>query len=127
MVAAAHAGWRGMAAGVLEATVAAMRTSAEDILAWLGPVIGPEVYEVGDEVMQRFVDQDARAAAAFRRKPNGRWLCDLYALARMRLQVLGVTQIYGSGFCTFTDKHRFFSYRRDGECGRMGTFIWLSS
>lgn len=127
VVAAAHAGWRGMAAGVLEATVAAMRTSAEDILAWLGPVIGPEVYEVGDEVMQRFVDQDARAAAAFRRKPNGRWLCDLYALARMRLQVLGVTQIYGSGFCTFTDKHRFFSYRRDGECGRMGTFIWLSS
>lgn len=127
VVAAAHAGWRSLAAGVLENSVQALRVAPAELMAWLGPAIGPDVYEVGDEVLRRFVDQDARAAVAFRRKPNGRWLCDLYTLARMRLQVLGVTQIYGGGFCTFTDKHRFFSYRRDGECGRMGTFIWLSS
>lgn len=127
VVAAAHAGWRSLAAGVLENSVQALRIAPAELMAWLGPAIGPEAYEVGDEVVQTFVDQNARAVAAFRREPNERWLCDLYALARMRLQALGVAQIYGDGFCTFTDKDRFFSYRRDGECGRMGTFIWLAS
>lgn len=126
VVAAAHAGWRSLAAGVLENSVQALRIAPAELMAWLGPAIGSEVYEVGDEVMRTFLDQDAQAAAAFRRRPNGRWLCDLYALARMRLQALDVMQIYGGGFCTFTDEQRFFSYRRDGECGRMGTFIWLT-
>ncbi|MGH8401595.1 MAG: peptidoglycan editing factor PgeF [Gammaproteobacteria bacterium] len=125
VVAAAHCGWRSLVAGVLENTVMAMQVPATELLAWLGPAIGPEVYEVGDEVMQAFVDKDVHATAAFRHKPNEKWLCDLYALARMRLEMLGVKEIYGGGFSTFTDKQRFFSYRRDGECGRMGTFIWI--
>ncbi|HEX5339553.1 MAG TPA: peptidoglycan editing factor PgeF [Gammaproteobacteria bacterium] len=127
VVAAAHCGWRSLVAGVLENTVPAMQVPAGQLMAWLGPAIGPEVYEVGDEVMEAFVDHDVHATAAFRHKPNGKWLCDLYALARMRLEALGVQTIYGGGFCTFTERDRFFSYRRDGACGRMGTFIWLTS
>ncbi|MGH8373293.1 MAG: peptidoglycan editing factor PgeF [Gammaproteobacteria bacterium] len=127
VVAAAHCGWRSLSAGVLENTVKAMWVEPGAIMAWLGPAIGPEAYEVGDDVMQAFVDQDVHATAAFRHKPNGKWLCDLYVLARMRLAALGVREIYGGGFCTLTDKDRFFSYRRDGECGRMGTLIWLTS
>ncbi|HEX5339766.1 MAG TPA: peptidoglycan editing factor PgeF [Gammaproteobacteria bacterium] len=126
VVAAAHGGWRSLAAGVLENTVRAMQVPAGQLMAWLGPAIGPEVYEVGDEVMEAFVDKDVHATAAFRHKPNGKWLCDLYALARIRLVALGVTQIHGGGFCTFTERDRFFSYRRDGACGRMGTLIWLA-
>jgi YfiH family protein len=127
VVAAAHCGWRSLAAGVLENTVKTMETKASELMAWLGPAIGPEAYEVGDEVMQAFVDIDVHATAAFRHKPNGKWLCDLYALARLRLEALGIKAVYGGGFCTLTDKDRFFSYRRDEKCGRMGTFIWLTA
>jgi len=124
-VAAAHAGWRGMAAGILEATIAAMRTPAEEILAWLGPAIGPEVYEVGDEVRAALVKEQPLAEQAFESSSTGKWLCDLYLLASQRLRRAGIRHIYGGGFCTYTDHERFFSYRRDGECGRMANLIWI--
>lgn len=121
-----HAGWRGLAAGVLAAGVARLNASPVELLAWLGPAIGPEVYEVGDEVRQAFVEKDAVCASAFTATRPGHWLADLYALARRQLEHLGVTEIYGSGFCTFRDKERFFSYRRDGkQSGRMASLIWL--
>lgn len=123
-VAAAHAGWRGLAAGVLEATMRSMDT--DGLMAWLGPAIGPQAYEVGDEVRKAFVDHAPEAAQAFRPgRAAGKWWCDLYRLARQRLEAAGVEDIYGGGFCTFTDRERFFSFRRDGECGRMATLIWL--
>lgn len=125
-VAAAHAGWRGLSAGVLEATVKAMGGEPADILAWMGPAIGSKSYEVGDEVRQTFVAQSAEAAKAFATgRAVGKWWCDLYMLARQRLETAGVQSIHGGGFCTFTDRERFFSFRRDGECGRMATLIWL--
>lgn len=125
-VGAAHAGWRGLSAGVLEATLRSMGAAPEDVLAWMGPAIGPEAYEVGDEVRQTFVAHSAEAAGAFvPGKAPGKWWCDLYMLARQRLEAAGVESIYGGGFCTFTDKERFFSFRRDGQCGRMATLIWL--
>lgn len=125
-VAAAHAGWRGLSAGVLEATVAAMGSAPGEVMTWLGPAIGPRAYEVGEELRQAFVAQDAEAAAAFTpgRAP-GKWWCDLYELARQRLKIIGVKQVYGGGACTYTEKDRFFSFRRDGECGRMATLIWM--
>jgi len=126
-VAAAHAGWRGMAAGVLEATVAAMRTPAEDILTWLGPAIGPSVYEVGDEVRAALMKEQPLAEQAFEPASTGKWLCDLYLLASQRLWHAGIRHIYGGGSCTYTERERFFSYRRDGECGRMATLIWIVS
>lgn len=123
-VAAAHAGWRGLAAGVLEATLQSMGT--QDVLAWMGPAIGPQAYEVGAEVREAFVGHSAEAAKAFLPgKAEGKWWCDLYGLARLRLEAAGVMDIYGGGFCTFTDRERFFSFRRDGETGRMATLIWL--
>lgn len=124
VVAAAHAGWRGLAAGVLESTVAAMAAPAPELMAWLGPAIGPEAFEVGDEVRAAFLADDGAAAAAFRSRGD-KWLCDLYALARLRLARLGLTQVFGGGLCTYGDKDRFFSYRRDGATGRMATLIWL--
>lgn len=124
-VAAAHAGWRGLAAGVIEATVAALGLPGERLMAWLGPAIGPERFEVGGEVRAAFVAQDAGAAAAFAAQPDGKWLCDLYALARRRLAALGVHRVAGADFCTVNDAGRFFSYRRDGASGRMATLIWL--
>lgn len=125
-VAAAHAGWRGLAAGVLEASLAEMQETPSQIMAWLGPAIGPKSYEVGEEVMRAFVEHDAAAASAFSPgKVTGKWWCDLYTLARQRLQAAGITRIYGGGYCTYTDWERFFSYRRDGECGRMATLVWL--
>ena len=124
-VAAAHAGWRGLAAGVLEATVAALPADAADLMAWLGPAIGPDAFEVGDEVREAFVTADARAGAAFRPAGDGRWLADLYGLARLRLAAAGVTRVFGGGLCTFTDRDRFYSYRRDGVTGRMASLIWL--
>lgn len=126
-VAAAHAGWRGMAAGILEATVAAMRTPAEDVLAWLGPAIGAETYEVGHEVRAALVKGRPQADQAFETASTDKWLCDLYLLASQRLRHVGIRHIYGGGFCTYTDRERFFSYRRDGECGRMATLIWRVS
>ena len=123
-VGAAHAGWRGLSAGVLEATLRTMGST--DVLAWMGPAIGPKAYEVGAEVRQAFVAGSAEAAAAFvPGKVQGKWWCDLYMLARQRLQAAGVKDIYGGGFCTYTDQERFFSFRRDGECGRMATLVWL--
>lgn len=126
-VAAAHGGWRGLAAGILENTLAAMRVPPAEILAWLGPAIGPEAYEVGDEVRAALIRDHADADQAFEPRAAGKWLCDLYQIASQRLRRAGVTHIYGGGFCTYSDHERFFSYRRDGECGRMATLTWLES
>ena len=124
-IAAAHAGWRGLLNGVLEETLTGLRASRENILVWLGPCIGTASYEVGVEVRSAFVDFDRGAAACFVATRPGHWLCDLAALARLRLQAAGVPHIYGGGFDTFTDA-RFYSYRRDGErSGRFGSLIWL--
>ena len=125
VVAAAHAGWRGLAAGVIEATAAAMRTPGRNLVAWLGPAIGPQAFEVGDDVRDAFLRTDAGAAAAFAAHGKGKWLCDLYALARLRLARLGVERIGGGGFCTYTEDERFFSFRREGATGRMATLVWL--
>ncbi|MGE5468565.1 MAG: peptidoglycan editing factor PgeF [Ignavibacteria bacterium] len=126
VVAAAHAGWRGLVGGVIESTVAAMAVPASRLLAWLGPAIGPTAFEVGDEVRAAFATADSRAVAAFVPHGQGKWLCDLHALARMRLARLGVERLYGDPSCTFTDAARFFSYRRDGTTGRTATAIWLA-
>jgi YfiH family protein len=124
VVAAAHAGWRGLHAGVLERTVAAMACSGKEILAYLGPAIGPQAFEVGDEVRVAFVDADRQAEAAF--KPlRGKWLADIYLLARQRLAALGVNAVFGGNYCTAGESERFFSYRRDGVTGRMASTIWL--
>jgi polyphenol oxidase len=125
-VAAAHAGWRGLAGGVLESTVSSLGLPGSELLVWLGPAIGPDAFEVGDEVRIAFTSQDAAASRAFRpsRRP-GHWLADLYLLARLHLARLGVTAVYGGGLCTFSDEARFFSFRRDGQTGRMASLIWL--
>ncbi len=126
VVAAAHAGWRGMAAGVIEATVRAMAVDPAGILVWLGPTIGPQAFEVGDEVRAAFLATDPAAAGAFKPGMPGKWWADLYHLARLRLARLGVNQVHGGGFCTVSQPARFFSHRRDqGVTGRMGNFIWM--
>ena len=125
VVGAVHAGWRGLAAGVIEACVAAMAVAPARLLVWLGPAIGPRVYEVGDEVRAVFCARDAAAELAFVPSPPGKWLCDLYLLARQRLVALGVERISGGEFCTYSDVTRFYSYRRDGVTGRMASCIWL--
>jgi YfiH family protein len=159
VVGAAHAGWKGLAAGVIEATVQAMDAAPQNLMAWLGPAISQQAFEVGEEVRALFVDADPRAAAAFIPGQSGKWFADIYALARLRLNALGITGIHGGGdcdtllrssrlreqspaappapdgstapcrggYCTYNDSERFFSHRRDGATGRMGTFIWLSS
>lgn len=124
-VAAAHAGWRGLQAGVLEQTLAALAVPPEDVLAWLGPAIGPENFEVGGEVRAAFMATDGEAQRAFRPGAPGKWWCDLYLLARQRLEKAGVRHIYGGEECTVADSARFFSYRRDGVTGRMASLIWL--
>ena len=126
-IAAAHAGWRGLAAGVLENTVAALRAAPSELLAWLGPAISQPNFEVGDEVREAFVADDPDAAGCFVANQRGRWQADLYALAGRRLTAAGVSAIFGGGLCTFGDEERFFSYRRDGQCGRMATFIHRAS
>lgn len=125
-MAAAHAGWRGLAAGILEQTVSAMPVTGERLLAWLGPAIGPTAFEVGDEVRQEFLAKAPEAATAFVAQASGKWLADIYALARQRLAAAGVTRVYGGEWCTVNDASRFFSYRRDGVTGRMATLIWLA-
>ena len=126
VVAAAHAGWRGLHAGVLEHTVEAMACAGEEILAYLGPAIGPQAFEVGDEVRAAFVDADQQAEAAF--KPlRGKWLADIYLLARQRLARLGVNAVFGGDYCTVGEAERFFSYRRDGVTGRMASMVWLAA
>jgi YfiH family protein len=131
VVAAAHAGWRGLCAGVLENTVRSMQDAADnvdagEILAYLGPAIGPSVFEVGEEVRTAFVERDPHAAKGFRRHRREKWLADLFVLARQRLNRAGVSAIYGGGVCTYTDPERFFSYRRDRISGRMAALIWLA-
>ena len=123
-VAAAHAGWHGLAAGVLEATVKRLAAEPADLLAWLGPAIGPAHFEVGAEVRQAFLAHEAAAADAFAANTRGRWQCDLAGLARRRLAALGIGAVFGGRWCTYTDASRFFSYRRDGRCGRMAALIW---
>ena len=124
-VAAAHAGWRGLSAGVLEATIDALATPPRELLAWLGPAIGPAHFEVGGEVRDVFLRLDPAAVAAFRANERRRWQADLYRLARQHLNRAGIDAVYGGGRCTFAETGRFFSYRRDGECGRMATLIWI--
>ncbi|MCX7168127.1 MAG: peptidoglycan editing factor PgeF [Rhodocyclales bacterium] len=124
-VAIAHAGWRGLAAGVIEATVAALREPGERLMAWLGPAIGPQAFEVGGEVREIFLAQDPQAASAFAATGNGKWLCDISGLARRRLNALGIHRVTGADSCTVGDPERFFSYRRDGTTGRMASLIWL--
>lgn len=138
IVASVHAGWRSLYNGVIEATIKRMiasttsgtRTSeTSQLMAWLGPAIGPNAFEVGAEVRDQFISKDKKSEVAF--KPhNDKWLCDIYQIATQRLNNVGVTQIYGGGhenepWCTFTDENRFFSFRRDGDTGRMATLIWM--
>ena len=126
VVGAVHAGWKGLAAGVIEATVQAMGVPAQQMMAWLGPAISQSAFEVGEEVRAAFVKADPQAAAAFvSGKESGKYLADIYALARLRLNALGITDIYGGDRCTYCEPEQFFSYRRDGVTGRQGTFIWL--
>ncbi|MEX2259849.1 MAG: peptidoglycan editing factor PgeF [Woeseia sp.] len=120
----AHAGWRGLAAGVLERTVAALDAPPGDMLAWLGPAISQPAFEVGDEVRDQFLALDDSADACFAQNPAGRWQADLYGLARLRLAAVGVKEVHGGARCTFGEPDAFFSYRRDGQCGRMATFIY---
>ena len=125
-VGVAHAGWRGLAAGVLEATVVALGCDPARLVAWLGPAIGPQAFEVGEEVRSAFTAQDAAAAALFHPGRAGRWLADLPALARRRLMACGVASVHGGGTCTVSDPARFYSYRRDGVTGRMAALAWLA-
>jgi YfiH family protein len=125
-VGVAHAGWRGLSGGVIEATLDALRLAPAKTLAWLGPAIGARVYEVGDEVRAAFVDRDAAACSAFVPSRPGHWLLDLYAVARQRLSKRGVSRVSGGGFCTYSEPSTFFSYRRDGSSGRMAALIWLT-
>lgn len=122
-VAAVHAGWRGLANGIVEN---ALELFSGEVMAWLGPAIGPQAFEVGEDVLQAFVDFDSRAHQAFTpRDIEGKWLADMSKLATQRLNKLGVTQVFDSGLCTFQDKNDFYSYRRDGVTGRQATFIWI--
>lgn len=125
-VAAAHAGWRGLAKGVLEATLDALLIAPEEILIWLGPAIGPQAFEVGAEVREAFVSQHPQALEAFKPSINtGRFMADIYQLARIRLAARGVAAVYGGGFCTYSDP-RFYSYRHAARTGRFASLIWLA-
>lgn len=124
VIAAAHAGWRGLAAGVLENTLDAIGAEAARIVAWIGPAIGRTAFEVGADVRDAFLRNDAAAQAAFVAASPGKWFADLETLARMRLERAGVRSVHGGGMCTLSDRTRFFSFRRDGTSGRMGAFVW---
>jgi polyphenol oxidase len=124
-VAAIHAGWRGLVEGVIESALSALDIPGPEVLAWLGPAIGPAAFEVGDEVRTAFVARNPGAASAFQSSLNGRWQADLYALARQRLNSKMVGYIGGGEYCTVTNPTRFFSYRRDGVTGRMASLIWI--
>lgn len=127
IVGVAHAGWRGLAAGVIEQTIAAMDAAPNRLMAFLGPAIGPDAFEVGEDVYRAFVDRDRRAATAFRPRGPGKWRADLFELSRQRLASAGVADIYGGGLCTYTHPGRFFSHRRDRVTGRMAALIWLDA
>jgi YfiH family protein len=126
-VAVVHAGWRGLAAGVIESSVAALGYDGEELHAWLGPAIGPAHFEVGEEVRVAFCAHDGQAAAAFAANERGRWQCDLQVLARQRLSALGVRSIHGELRCTYGESDAFYSFRRDGTTGRMAALIWLNA
>ena len=124
IVAAIHAGWRGLVAGVVESTVRAMAIPGNQLLAWLGPGIGPQAYEVGRDVWLEFSGYDGGALKMFAEQPNGKWLCDLYGIARQQLARVGIERVWGGDHCTFSERKQFFSHRRDGQTGRMATLIW---
>ncbi|MFQ5994255.1 MAG: peptidoglycan editing factor PgeF [Acidiferrobacterales bacterium] len=124
-VAILHAGWRGLAGGVVEQGVEKLGVAGSDLLAWLGPAIGPKAFEVRDDVYEAFVEKDSNAAEAFTTKENGRWFADIYSLVTQRLNAAGVECITGGSYCTVSDRQRFFSYRRDRVCGHMASVIWL--
>jgi len=124
-VAAIHAGWRGLAAGILDTAVKRFLCGPESLVVWLGPAISGKAYEVGGEVYQAFTKTDNEADAAFKQSKPGHWRMDIYALARLRLARLGVENVYGGEVCTFSEKEKYFSYRRDGETGRMVSVIWF--
>ncbi|PNS09325.1 peptidoglycan editing factor PgeF [Solilutibacter silvestris] len=126
-IAAAHAGWKGLSGGVLEATIAAMQTSPHDCIAWLGPAAGPQAYEIGEDVRDAFLAHDRRAESAFVPTRPGHWLIDLYAIARQRLADAGVREVHGGTHCTITESRTFFSHRRDQRTGRMATLAWIES
>ncbi|MEI6267401.1 MAG: peptidoglycan editing factor PgeF [Methylococcaceae bacterium] len=121
-IAAIHAGWRGLLAGVITNTVVAMQQ--QDLLVWLGPAIGPGCFEVGPEVREAFLEKSVTFNDAFKRQSNGKWLADIYQLARIELAALGIVNVYGGTHCTFTEHERFYSYRRESQTGRMATLIW---
>jgi YfiH family protein len=127
VVGAAHAGWKGLAAGVIEATVKAMDVAPHKLMAWLGPAISQQHFEVGGEVREAFTKSLPQAAEAFiERGSEGKYHADIYLLAHQRLHALGITRVFGGGRCTYAEEETFFSYRRDKVTGRMGTFIWLT-
>lgn len=126
-IAAAHAGWRGLAAGILEATIARLEQDPGDLMAWLGPAISQTAYEVGGEVRDAFVEPDPGAAVCFQPNERARWQADLYALARRRLAAAGIGACYGGGLCTFSDSERFYSWRRNADSGRIVSFITFKS
>tara|TARA_R110002050_G_scaffold9504_1_gene32898 strand:- start:40096 stop:40839 length:744 start_codon:yes stop_codon:yes gene_type:complete len=125
-VAAIHAGWRGLAAGIIEKTIAELRCAPQDILVWLGPAIGPNQFEVGHDVYQTFTHYSAEARQAFQQTDATHYLADIYFLARQRLSALGIHAVFGGDLCTASDQHHFFSYRRDDITGRMASMIWIS-
>lgn len=129
LVSAIHAGWRGLAKGIIENTIQTMETPPSELLAWMGPAIGPDAYEVSEDFVDTFISFDQKAMQALKTKPNtkNKWLANIYLLAEQRLAALGVTSIYGGEYCTFSDETNFYSFRRDGVTGRMATLIWLSA
>lgn len=126
VVAAVHAGWRSLCDGIIEATVQKMLVPSSELIAWLGPAIGPESFEVGDEVRNQFIARDKQASSAFI-PLDKKWLGDLYLIAKQRLHNLGIKEVYGQVLCTYTNENQFFSFRRDGRTGRMATMIWLTA
>lgn len=125
--AAAHAGWRGLAAGVIENTLTQLKTAPADLLVWLGPAISQVSFEVGDEVREAFLLSDPHAGDCFKANSRQRWQADLYGLAKRRLNAAGVKNIFGGDFCTYLDEERFFSYRRNPDCGRLVSFVGLDN
>ncbi|MFQ5470143.1 MAG: peptidoglycan editing factor PgeF [Gammaproteobacteria bacterium] len=124
-VAAIHAGWRGLYAGIIENTIQALAIAPEETLVWLGPAIGPTAYEVGREVYHHFVDNNVNASRAFEASRPGHWFANLYELARIELRATGIQNVWGGNHCTYTESQCFFSYRREGVTGRMATIIWF--
>lgn len=127
-VVAIHAGWRGLSQGIIEQTIAALSLAPQEIIAWLGPAIGPKKYEVGDDVYEAFTRKHPESARGFYALKSHKWLADLYTLAKIRLNEQGVLEVYGGDFCTYTQKDMFYSYRREKEhTGHMATLIWIEN